>query len=79
MKQQYEIIASYQGEKPELPSTLAYLPYPMHTYQPPNTEKVHQGTDYKSALMAFNTLKSIKDIVRIDLFHGGERQRQWLR
>ena len=79
MKQMYEVIIRYEGEKPELPSTCQYLPYPQYTYQPPCTEKVHEGTDFKSAQSAFNTLKTIAAIVAVTLYHGGNRRKQWQR
>lgn len=79
MKRMYEIIIRYEGEKPSLPSTCEYLPYPAYTYQPPCTEKVHEGYDYKSALMAFNTMKDISSIMAVTLYHGGDRRKQWQR
>lgn len=80
MKQMYEIILHHQeGEKPDLPSECAYLPYPRHTYQPPRTERVYEGYNFREALTAFNALKTLAPVMSVTLYHGGERKKHWQR
>ena len=74
----YEIIISYEGEKPTLPAGLEYMAYPGHTYQPPKTEKVFEGhVKRERANSLFEQLKNTSGIIRVDLFSNANKVRSW--
>ena len=71
----YEIIMQYEGEKPILPPIkgVGYKPFPAHTSQDANTEKVFEAeTAAKYAVNLAQYISTRKGVTSIRLYGNGE-------